>query len=251
MKQAPPSRFKVSLGFFLLCWVGFCPVLAQTLWTGPMVTFRRDALVDWTLPANQDSISPRVIITRADRQGIFNIKQESEFNRSGGTSPADTEWANGSISDGIENLTFTTWKDSYSSPIPEEVGVPKVLHLITEDIYIDLVFTAWGQGGGGSGGGSGGLFAYRRSTEGGTTAIFEHIKASESIQVTIDPESHTLFVKGLEATQPYTILNGVGRVIQTGKLDRQGQINVPSLPSGLYILRLAGSLPLDKKFLVR
>jgi hypothetical protein len=39
-------------------------------------------------------------------------------------------------------------------------GTNYVLHLVEENIFIDVVFTSWSQGGNGGGG-----FSYRRSTE--------------------------------------------------------------------------------------
>ena len=142
---------------------------AQTFWTGPKVKFSKANFADWTLEANQDRITDSVWITRADRSGIFNIAREAGFNRESRSSPIGTEWAVGQIADGIENLEFTTWVATNSNPPPEELNINKVLHLIEEDIYIDIKFTAWTPGGGGSGTGMGGGFAYERSSPGPDT----------------------------------------------------------------------------------
>ena len=59
---------------------------------GKIVTFTKPDSADWTLNQYQDRISDSVCITRANRQGIFNIAVEEEFNSD---SPAKTEWAYG------------------------------------------------------------------------------------------------------------------------------------------------------------
>jgi len=57
----------------------------------------------------------------------------------------------------VANLTFRPWVEWNAKVPPSMVGRDAVLHLITEDIYIDITFTAWGTSGAGS-------FTYRRST---------------------------------------------------------------------------------------
>jgi hypothetical protein len=56
-------------------------------------------------------------------------------------------------------LTYTDW-DTWAKNIhlgpPNTVGVNAVMHLITDDIYLNVTFTSWG--------GSAGGFAYSRST---------------------------------------------------------------------------------------
>ncbi len=47
---------------------------STVIWTGPMMTFTKDALTDWTLPANQDTISDNVIFTRQDRRQLYNYQ---------------------------------------------------------------------------------------------------------------------------------------------------------------------------------
>lgn len=142
--------------------VAFCaltlPVasFAQTLWTGPPVVFSKPAFSDFTLPENQDRLTDAVWITRGNTRGLFNAAVEPSYM---GTSPADTEWAFGSISTGVETLSFLPWVTwNFSNP-PSVLGSQAVLHLITDDIYIDIEMLTWGQGSGG-----GGEFSYRRST---------------------------------------------------------------------------------------
>lgn len=117
---------------------------------------------DWTLPENQDRITDNVWITRADLQGIFNIRTEESFDFPtpviDSISPLGTEWAFGTTAD-IGSLTFTPWTATISQNPPNMIGLPMVLHLTDDNIYLDLMFTEWGQGAS-----AGGSFAYTRST---------------------------------------------------------------------------------------
>ncbi len=136
---------------------------AVTLWTGPEIVFSKPAFADWTLPENQDRITPNVWITRKDTQGIFNIKVESFYSS---LSPQDTLWAFEPLNPGqeitatnYENLVFFPWREAHGACPGCMVGRVGVVHLVSEDIYFDIRFTGWGQGPGG-----GGAFAYFRST---------------------------------------------------------------------------------------
>ncbi len=130
-----------------------------TVWTGPPTTFTKAAGADPTLPANQDRITPNVWITRAGTTGIYNAKSETSFTH--GVSPAGTEWANGTTTN-YASLTYQPWEPwtgGAGGGPPSTVGRAAVLHLISEDIYLDIKFTSWGSGALG-----GGAFAYERST---------------------------------------------------------------------------------------
>jgi hypothetical protein len=57
---------------------------AQIIWTGPDFTFTKEAYADWTLPANQDIITPNVILTRQENSYVYNYQYwQSNF----GTDP--------------------------------------------------------------------------------------------------------------------------------------------------------------------
>lgn len=128
---------------------------APVVWNGPPKVFFKADFADWTLASNQDRITDNVWITRQNRNGIFNIRQESEYNRP--QSPIDTEWATGSAAD-YESLTFTDWLTWNGRNPRNDINLGAVLHLITDDIYIDIEFLAW------TGQRNGGGFAYERST---------------------------------------------------------------------------------------
>ena len=129
---------------------------APVVWDGPDIEFTKVNFSDWTLADNQDQITDDVWITRQNVAGIFNFKQEANYNNS---SPADTEWATGSAAD-FASLTFTDWRTWHGGNSPSIIGVDAVLHLISEDIYIDIKFLSWTSGRGVGGGG----FSYQRST---------------------------------------------------------------------------------------
>jgi hypothetical protein len=129
---------------------------AQVIWNGPPITFTQAAGADPSLAANQDRITPNVWITRGSAQGIYNAHSESGF--TGFFSPQDTTWADGTTALAL-TLSYTDWntwaKNVHGGP-PNTVGVNAVVHLVSENIYLDLKFTSWG--------GVGGGFSYVRST---------------------------------------------------------------------------------------
>ena len=131
------------------------------VWVGLEKTFTKPANADWTLETNQDRITENVVITRADRKGIFNIAQEVGYKPS---PPSGTEWAYGTASN-WKSLRFNSFETWNSRVPPDAVGQDAVLHLIEEDVYLDIKFLSWSEGDG-SGAGSGGGFSYVRATEG-------------------------------------------------------------------------------------
>ena len=138
-----------------LCLLGSRPCPAAIVWDGPIINFAKAAFADWTQPQNQDQITPLVALTRANSQGLFNIESESFYTHN--VSPAGTEWAYGTTDD-FASLTFRTWELWNGGNPPSMVGRNAVLHLIQEDIYIDIKFTSWAASFGG------GAFSYQRST---------------------------------------------------------------------------------------
>ncbi|MFH2091120.1 MAG: hypothetical protein ABIJ31_02045 [Pseudomonadota bacterium] len=132
------------------------------IWTGSTISFTKPDGADWTDPANQDTIVPGTTITRQDDQGIFNININEGYNA---TSPENTEWASGTTADeDLLTKTYANWNTWARSigQTPDIVNVPAVVHLIAEDIYLDIMFTAWTSGGNTTYGGGG--FTYTRTT---------------------------------------------------------------------------------------
>lgn len=140
----------------VFCWGILASTHAAEIWTGPKITFSKAAGADPTLSANQDRITSNVWITRANSLGLFNGRTEAGYIFD--YSPDDTEWAYGTTAD-IGSLTFQDWRGAVDNNPPNSVGLDMVLHLISEDIYIDLKFLTWGVTPT-----SGGFFSYERST---------------------------------------------------------------------------------------
>ena len=146
----------------VVVWLVAATSSASTIWNGPAISFTKVALADPNLAENQDRITDKVWLTRGNTQGIYNAKTEAVFDKPpiilNSISPAGTEWAFGTTDD-IESLSFDTWIRTVGQSPPSSVGQPMVLHLVEDDIFLDLTFTAWG-----TSRGAGGSFSYRRST---------------------------------------------------------------------------------------
>ena len=125
-----------------------------TIWTGANVTFEKLGGSDPNLEQNQDRLTNNVWITRENNGGqIFNIQNESSASKS--NSPLGTEWAIGTI-DQLANLNFNSFRTAVGSP-KDVVGKNLVLHLIADDIYLDVRFSSWDSS-------KEGGFSYERTT---------------------------------------------------------------------------------------
>lgn len=128
----------------------------RTIWTGAKTRFTKNDGADPTNAANQDRLTDNVWITRGNDGGpIYNANTES----SSSNGPAGTEWAVGNI-DQIEVLSFNNLKTALGGGrgvFKDLPGKTLVLHLIDDDIYLEVTFTRWSQGRNGG-------FEYERST---------------------------------------------------------------------------------------
>jgi hypothetical protein len=138
-------------------------VAAPTIWGGPTTTFSKPSGADPALPIHQDMLTPSVALTRGLSQGMFNIRAEAAFSTS---SPLGTLWATNINNPGDTiaatnwaALEFTTWTAAYGGSIANNIlNRNAVVHLVDDDIYLDLRFTTF------AGGAANGAFAYQRST---------------------------------------------------------------------------------------
>jgi hypothetical protein len=233
-----------------LCLIfAFGPLAAQTIWTGPKITITKAGGADWTLEENQDRITDNVWITRANNKGLFNIAVNDAFIGDGsdpanyGPSPAGTEWAFGSTADGVETLEFTTWivattvNDQYNEANPPTLlNQDMVLHLIEDDIYMDIKLLSWGVGNMGQG-----SFSYERASD-DVTSIAE-VEAAEKVKLSVfpNPSSDFLSVQNLKKAEQVMILNAVGKVVYNGVMNPGDQMDISALPAGMYLLRTAGN----------
>ena len=124
------------------------------IYTGATMTFSKGDGTDPTNESNQDRITDNVWITRGNEGGqIFNAAVENSSSKT--ESPTGTEWAIGTT-DNFEGLTFAPFRSTIRPK--NVVGENLVLHLIEDDIYIDIKFTSWTQS-------KAGGFTYERSTK--------------------------------------------------------------------------------------
>lgn len=123
--------------------------------SGTWLSFSKPTGADPQDPLFQDRITDNVWITRATTLGIYNARQESGYSP---VSPLDTEWAwdlagnNSGLSiqaTNYANLTFRSWEAAHDMRAVRIVDIPGVLHLISDDIYLDIRITSWQSGGGG------------------------------------------------------------------------------------------------------
>jgi len=125
---------------------------AATLWTGPTMGFNQATnSTDVLIPG-------QVSLTRGFNRWLYNPLGGDVGPVSG--TPSNTEWAFGSLAN-FNTLTYRSFTQhralaggdmsSYLTP-----NKPMVVHLISQDIYLSVTFTAWPHGGG--------PFAYVRST---------------------------------------------------------------------------------------
>jgi hypothetical protein len=132
------------------------------LWSGPATNFVQAAYNPLgTAPPEADVIVPGVVsLTRAGNHWLYNTNVDLAGAQFG--TPSDTEWAFGPA-DSVHTVTNYTYQSFDSFRNFNLSGVltpnkPMVCHLINEEIYFAVTFTAWPHGGG--------PFAYTRSTPG-------------------------------------------------------------------------------------
>jgi len=207
---------------------------AQTIWTGPVMTFTKASSADWTLAINQDRITSHVWLTRATTRGIFNILAETSYTKL--LSPLDTEWAFGTTAN-VNTLSFNNWESTVSSNPPSMVNQNMVLHLITDNIYIDIMFTSWDSSN------LGGGFSYNRSTN--QVLATKELKFDNSLKIYPNPSSDIIQISGVKETVNYKIFNILGNKVQEGILNQN--IKIQDLTNGIYFLQLEDGT--TKKFI--
>ncbi|MCO6487167.1 MAG: T9SS type A sorting domain-containing protein [Phaeodactylibacter sp.] len=229
----------------------YWPAYPQTIWDGQKVTFTKADNADFTLEENQDRITDNVWITRGTTMGIYNIRLEDSYVMH--SSPEDTEWAFGTTGD-LPNLTFGNWQTTVESNPPGMVDRDMVLHLISEDIYIDLKFLSW------SVGAAGGGLSYERSTDmtsaaapgesfSGLISIFPNPAPQGRLSTSYDSDrngSLNVSVYSLDGKFYYNDTLPVKAGANNWTLD------LSDANSGIYLIRLGqGARQLTKKFVLK
>jgi hypothetical protein len=147
---------KNLLGKSIICCLllvigSYSALKAQTIWDSGTFTFTKTAV------GQKDSLSPNTALTRGFNLQLFNIFSESGGNNGDCSwTPGNTQWAYGSIAN-WRTLTYMNLWNLHGCNPPSMVGQPMVLHLLAEDIYLQITFSYWQQGGGGN-------FTYTRTT---------------------------------------------------------------------------------------
>lgn len=211
--------------FLLICF-STSAASAQTIWTGPKMTFTKTDSADWKLAANQDRITDSLWITRAHRAGIFNIQRDTNYVAK---SPTNSEWALGTTAD-LSNLVFESWENAINAnPLTVMLNKDMVLHIIDSDIYIDIKFTQW------TSSAKGGGFSYERSTP---QVVATHQTQATSYKVYPNPVHDELFIESTQATGTYRLVDMLGATRQAGRYQRGQALNVADLSAGIYLLQL-------------
>ena len=111
------------------------------------VVFSKPDSADWTLEEYQDRITDNVWITRKLNQSLFNIAQEDGYSSSNG-SPVGTLWANTTTAQ-ADSASFTNFVAMHGGSPQSLIGDTVSLYLPDDNLYFDVVFTSYTDGGGG------------------------------------------------------------------------------------------------------
>lgn len=172
------------------------PAKSATIWSGPVTNFTQNS------PSPADSLTAAVALSRGGNGPMFN-SAAGETSSDYVTSPANTEWAFGSLSNATNGtLTYQSFAAIRNAAAPNLsaaiLNQPMVLHLISEDIYLSVKFTAWGRFFAGG-------FAYQRSTP----------AAAPSPTPTVNLSSPT---NGNTFTAPVTLTVAANATVGTGSV---------------------------------
>ena len=173
---------------------GLLSLQAATLWTGPNINFTQS-----TSTESDVVVAGKVVLTRGGNDGLFNTAA-GEVYPPGPSSPADTEWAFGTLGN-FSSLTYQSLESMRNGDLALVIlNKQMVVHLIREDIYLAVMFTAWGQHGAGG-------FAYTRST----AAVAVH----PTVTVTSPANGATFAAPAtVELTSAATVTGGVVTNVQ-------------------------------------
>ena len=152
-----PKKLAVATGW-MVALMATAMAEASTVWSGPPLTFAKSGIDNYQLPQFQDSVTATVHLTRRNTGGLFNVAQELAYTP--GTSPLGTSWAfsglNGNpTAAGLSaqicattpaSCTFTDWIDAAGGSGSGGAFIanrPAVMHLLADDIYVDVTFTEY------------------------------------------------------------------------------------------------------------
>ena len=180
-----------------------------------------------------DKITDDVWLTRGFIGSLFNAR--TEFGHSMSVSPEGTEWAIGNT-DNLENLVFDVFRRTFIRARDTITEVDVVLHLIEDDIFIDMNFTVWTTGRSEVGPG----ISYSR-----TTAPIVGVQSSRAKEVQViypNPSTDGVFTfrnDFADQQSEIMITNMLGRVVFKKSISssesNEIRIDLSELPSNIYI----------------
>lgn len=200
---------------------------AATLWTGPNITYTQFD------PNPTDVIIPgAVALDRGVNGPLFNSAAGETF-PNGTTSPVDTMWAFGDISD-FASLNYQTLATIRNNSLGDFASVilnkPMVVHLLNEDIYLSLEFTAWGQHFAGG-------FSYIRSTAPAATPPTVNITSPANNASFLAPANVTITASASDSSATVTNVSFFKGVTLIGATSPPGfSITASNLTAGSYAL---------------
>ncbi len=163
---------------------------AATIWNGPNIGFYHP------FGGGADQITNTVIITRGSGGGLYNSALEA--GATPGISPKGTLWAVGTLAN-FNTLTYGACPLEAGNHPPGFIGTTFVVHLLTNDIYLQLTLTNWGGAGSAPGQQT---FGYTRSTPAAGSP-------TPTISIT-NPASGTVFAA------PATVSIGASATVSSG-----------------------------------
>lgn len=119
-------------------------------------SFEKANYADWTLETNQDRITENVWITRANNEGIFNIKYETTYDDNNNFSPLKTLWAWGTGIEVVYPVDYDYWRIAVNYNPPDMVGQVINMFSTEENRSFDFIFNSW------TSNNNGGGFSYTR-----------------------------------------------------------------------------------------
>jgi hypothetical protein len=216
---------------------------AQRVWhsSDGTITFTKAGFADCTQAANQDRISDSVWITRTNTQSIFNIKKESAYQTN---SPVGTQWGFGTTAK-YDTITYKTFVAVSNSSPSTLIGKDMVLHLVQENIYLDIKFLTYGNSS------TGAPFSYiRAASPTSVESSSEKIQAFALLQnypnpfnpvTTMEYEIQNVGTQYIVSLQVYNVLGKkIATLVNEAKPAGKYKIrfDASNLASGIYFVHL-------------
>lgn len=161
VKFSPATRLIHKAALICLLTAATCAHAVNIFWTGPTFTNVHASFspaVDKLTTNHVADAANNVWLTRGTTQPLYNAAAESAWNGSG---PANTLWvlASGNLTNAA-SLTYGSFASVVGAPGHSpglSVGKTFFVKIVSDNIYLQLKLTAWGNNNGGS-------FTYERST---------------------------------------------------------------------------------------